>query len=168
MSFLTNQFGPMSGVCTKVFLKKVFLLEVLSYSLQLFWTKLSYFSDTSTDREIKDSTEELQFPHLVGGKETTLTWLRNERLQACKEWPYRSLFIRSGIIRKVLLHSCLESSCAQAAPEHNWLCCCHRRMWWLSLSERCPLQSGLLLPHEVKSLPYPLQIHAWYLYSDKH
>lgn len=125
MSFLTNQFGPMSGVCTKVFLKKVFLLEVLSYSLQLFWTKLSYFSDTSTDREIKDSTEELQFPHLVGGKETTLTWLRNERLQACKEWPYRSLFIRSGIIRKVLLHSCLESSCAQAAPEHNWLCCCH-------------------------------------------
>lgn len=85
MNFLPNQLGPMSGVCTKVFLKKVFLLEVLSYSLQLFWTKLSYFSDTSTDTETKDSTEELQFPHLAGGKEATLTSLRNERLQACKQ-----------------------------------------------------------------------------------
>lgn len=128
MSLLTNQFGLMSSLCTKVFLKKMFPLELLSYLPQLFWSKLSYLSDTST--EMKDSTEELQFPHLVGGKEATSTWLRNERLQACKQWPYRSLSIRSGIIRKVLLH-CLESSCAQAAPEHNWLCCTHRRVQWL-------------------------------------
>lgn len=56
MSRLTNQFDPMSGVCTKVFLKKLVLLEMLPHSLQLFWSKLSYLSDTSSDTEIKDSS----------------------------------------------------------------------------------------------------------------
>lgn len=107
--------------------RSVFVRDVTLFTTVILIKTI--LSDPST--EIKDSMEGLQFPHPVGGKEATWTPWRNERLQACRQWPCRSLFICSGITGKVSLHSCLESSCAQAASEHNWLCCSHRRMWWL-------------------------------------
>lgn len=140
LSLLTNQLG------TNIFSKKLFLLEVLSCSLQLFWSKTILFiwhihrhGDKGFYRRITASTSS---GRRRGYTDSTENW----EATACKHWPSRSLFIRGGIIREVLLPSCLESSGAQAASEHNWLCCSHRTMWWLLVTLRAVLSPEWTAP----------------------
>lgn len=164
MSLLTNQSSPMWAVHTKVFLKKVFLLEVLSYSLQLFWSKLSYLSDTSTDTEIKDSPEALVSTSSGKKRGYTEKWEAassqavTTQIPLHRQWDHKRSF-PSLLPRE---HLCTSST------EHNWLLLSQEDVVTLSLCEQCSLQGGLLLPRETQSLPYPLQIHTWYLFSDKH